>query len=154
MNSKNVGIELNFLRIRKHGLHISNLVLGCFSLSHCLFLYFDLKNFGKFKYFDENTVFGDSQLKVSKLNGMNVITADAYTLGEVDGAHADISTWNITRLDVELTKEATEELGLKKPLFGSVTVCLPISTVKNVGDVITLNKSLIDLKTLRECKVE
>jgi len=99
-------------------------------------------------------VFSDFDLKVSKLNGMNVITADAYTLGEVNGAHADLGTWNITRLDVELTKEATEELGLKKPLFGSVTVCLPIGTVKNVGDVITLNKSLLDLKTLRECKAE
>ena len=85
---------------------------------------------------------------------MSVITSDAYTLGEVDGAHADIGMWNITHLDVELTKEATAELGLKKPLLGSVTVCLPISTVTKVGDVITLNKSLLDLKTLRECKSE
>jgi sporulation protein YlmC with PRC-barrel domain len=91
-------------------------------------------------------------LKVSKLNGMNVITADAYTLGEVDGAHADINAWIITHLDVELTKEATEELGFKKPLLGSLTVCLPINTIKEVGDVITLNKSLIDLKDLKECK--
>ena len=64
-------------------------------------------------------------MKVSKLNGMSVITSDAYTLGEVGGAHADISTWTITHLDVELTKEVGEELGFKKPLLGSVTVfCL------------------------------
>lgn len=93
-------------------------------------------------------------MKVSKLNGMNVITADAYTLGEVDGAHADISTWDITHLDVELTKGATEELGFKKPLFGSVTVCLPIDAVRKVGDVITLNKSLLEFKSLKECKSE
>lgn len=91
-------------------------------------------------------------MKVSKLNGKSVITSDAYTLGEVDGAHADISEWNITHLDVELTKEAGEELGFKKPLFGSVTVCLPIDAVNNVGDVITLNKSLLELKKLKECK--
>jgi len=91
-------------------------------------------------------------LKVSKLNGMSVITSDAYTLGEVGGAHADISTWTITHLDVELTKEVGEELGFKKPLLGSVTVCLPINAVKKVGDVITLNKSLLDLKSIRECK--
>ena len=110
--------------------------------------------FRKFKYYYENIVFGDFELKISKLNGMAVITSDAYTLGEVDGAHADIGTWNITHLEVELTKEATEELGFKKPLLGSVRVCLPISAVKNVGDVITLNKSLLDLKTLKECKSE
>ena len=83
---------------------------------------------------------------------MNVITADAYTLGEVEGAHADISIWSITHLNVELTKEATEELGFKKPFLGSLTVCLPINTVKKVGDVITLNKPLMDLKNLKECK--
>jgi len=83
---------------------------------------------------------------------MSVITSDAYTLGEVGGAHADISTWTITHLDVELTKEVGEELGFKKPLLGSVTVCLPINAVKKVGDVITLNKSLLDLKSIRECK--
>jgi len=108
--------------------------------------------FRKFKYCLENIIFGDFGLKVSKLNGMSVITSDAYTLGEVGGAHADISTWTITHLDVELTKEVGEELGFKKPLLGSVTVCLPINAVKKVGDVITLNKSLLDLKSIRECK--
>ena len=107
-----------------------------------------------FKYHYENIVNGDFELKVSKLNGMNVITADAYTIGEVDGAHADISMWNITHLDVELTKEAVEQLGFKKPLLGSVTVCLPINSVKEVGNVITLNKSLLDLKNLKECRSE
>ena len=91
-------------------------------------------------------------MKISKLNGMNVITSDAYTLGEVDGAHADINTWNITHLDVELSKEATVELGFKKPFLGSLKVCLPINAVKKVGDVITLNNSLLELKNLKECK--
>jgi sporulation protein YlmC with PRC-barrel domain len=107
-----------------------------------------------FKYHYENIVLGDFELKVSKLNGMSVITSDAYTLGEVVGAHADIRMWNITHLDVELTKEATEDLGFKKPLLGSLTVCLPINTVKKVGDVITLNQSRMDLKNLEECKSE
>lgn len=85
---------------------------------------------------------------------MSVITADAYTLGEIDGAHADTNLWNITHLDVELTKEASAELGFKKPFLGSITVCLPISSIKNVGDVVTLNKSLLDLKNLKECMSE
>jgi sporulation protein YlmC with PRC-barrel domain len=85
---------------------------------------------------------------------MNVITSDAYTLGEVDGTHADITNWNITHLDVDLTKEATEELGFKKPFLGTLKVCLPINAVKKVGDLITLNKSLVDLKNLKECRTE
>jgi sporulation protein YlmC with PRC-barrel domain len=88
------------------------------------------------------------------MNGMKVITADAFTLGEVEGAHADTGTWQITNLDVELTKEATKELNFKKPMLGSLKVCLPITAVKKVGDVITLNKSLIEFKNLKECKAE
>ena len=88
------------------------------------------------------------------MNGMKVITADAFRLGEVDGAQVDTATWQITSLDVELTKEATKELNFKKPLFGSLTVCLPIAAVKQVGDVITLNKSLLEFKSLKECKAE
>jgi sporulation protein YlmC with PRC-barrel domain len=88
------------------------------------------------------------------MNGMNVITADAFTLGEVEGVHADIGTWRITNLDVALTKEATKELGFKKPMLGSLKICLPVVVVKKIGDVITLNKSLVELKNLKECKVE
>jgi sporulation protein YlmC with PRC-barrel domain len=107
-----------------------------------------------FIYHYENIVLVIFELKVSKLNGMSVITADAYTIGEVDGAHANVGEWNITHLDVELTKEAIDQLGFKKPLLGSVTVCLPINVVKEVGNVVTLNKSLPDLKNLKECKSE
>jgi sporulation protein YlmC with PRC-barrel domain len=93
-------------------------------------------------------------LKVSKMNGMKVITADAYILGEIEGTHADTDTWKITHLDVGLTKDATRELGLKKPILGSLSVCLPVSVVNEFGDVITLKQSLNEFKNLKECKVE
>ena len=101
-----------------------------------------------------NPILGVLKLKVSKMNGMKVITADAFTLGEVEGAHADTGTWQITHLDIGLTKEATRELGFKKPMLGSMSVCLPVTVVKKVGDVITLKQSLLEFKNLKECKVE
>jgi sporulation protein YlmC with PRC-barrel domain len=91
-------------------------------------------------------------MKVSKLNGTQVITADAYVLGEVDGAEVSPDEWNITHLDVNLYREATEELGFKKPFLGSMKVCLPVTIVKEFGDVITLNVPLQELKNLKECK--
>ena len=93
-------------------------------------------------------------MKTSKMNGLKVVTADARVLGEVEGTHTDTNTWKITHLEVSLTKEATNELGFKKPVFGSLSVCLPITTVKQFGDVIMLNKSLQELSDLGECKVE
>ena len=53
---------------------------------------------------------------------------------------------------MSLTDEATRELGFKKPFMGSVTVCVPVSIVQAVGDVITLNKGIKELKDLVEPK--
>jgi len=91
-------------------------------------------------------------MKVSKLNGMKVITANAYVLGEVDGAEVEPDKWKVTHLDVNLTNEATKELGFKKPFLGSVKICLPVAIIKEFGDVITLKNSLQELKNLKECK--
>jgi len=89
---------------------------------------------------------------VSKLMGKRVIGANAYLLGEVNGADVETEKWQVTHLHVSLTDEATRELGFKKPFMGSVTVCVPVSIVQAVGDVITLNKGIKELKDLVEPK--
>ncbi len=93
-------------------------------------------------------------MRVKNLNGLDVITTDAFNLGEVDGAEVDTGTWQVTHLVVELAKEGARELGLKKPVLGSISVCLPITAVNKVGHVVTLNQSVHDLKNLRECSAE
>ena len=93
-------------------------------------------------------------MKVKKLNGMKVITADAYTLGEIDGAHVNIDNWKISNLDIKLTRDASKELGLKKSRLMALTVCLPVTVIKNIGDVITLKQSIEEFKNLEECKID
>ncbi len=93
-------------------------------------------------------------MRVNHLNGLEVITVDAFNIGEVDGAEADTGTWQITHLVVELSKEVVKELGFKKPILGSVSVCLPVTTINKIGHVVTLNQSIHDLKNLKECKAE
>jgi len=89
---------------------------------------------------------------ISKLIGKKVIGANAYMLGEVTGADVDVEKWQITHLHVSLTEEATRELGFKKPFLGSVIVCLPINLIQATGDIISLNKSLKELKNVVEPK--
>ena len=73
-------------------------------------------------------------------------------LGEVTGADVDVEKWLITHLHVSLTEEATRELGFKKPFLGSVIVCLPINLIQATGDIISLNKSVKELKNVVEPK--
>jgi len=64
----------------------------------------------------------EKMVEVSKINGMKVITTDAFTIGEVSGAEVDTGLWQITHLHVALTNEITKELGFKKPFLGHLTV--------------------------------
>ena len=93
-------------------------------------------------------------MKVANLNGKRIITSEAQVLGEVEGVEIDISEWKVTGLHINLEKEIIGKFNFKKPLFGSVVVLLPITTVKAVGDVIALNKTIEELRYTREFKVE
>ena len=90
-------------------------------------------------------------VKVSEINGKKVITTDAFNVGKVSGAEMD-DQWKITHVYVDLTKDATNELGFKKPVLGHVTICLPVKQIQGLGDVITLSKTREGLKGIPECK--
>ena len=83
-------------------------------------------------------------MSIDKLSGKNVIGAGGYVLGEVKGAEVNTSTWQVTHLQVKLANKASEELGFKKR-FRSSTVCMPVSLVSAVGDVVTVGKALDEL---------
>ena len=91
---------------------------------------------------------------IDKLVGMKVITAKAYIFGEVNGAGVDVDNWRITHLHVKLTDKAAIDLGFKKR-FRSSTVCMPITLINEVGEVVTIDKSLEELSRIievTECK--
>jgi sporulation protein YlmC with PRC-barrel domain len=90
--------------------------------------------------------------RISKLNGKKVITLNAFAVGEIEEAEVNVGNWQVTHVYVSLTNEASKELGFKKPVLGTITICLPVSFIQAVGDVVTLNKSLPELKDTRECK--
>jgi len=89
--------------------------------------------------------------RVSEINGKKVITTDAFNVGKVSGAELD-DHWKITHVHVDLSKEATNELGFKKPVLGHITICLPVSLIQGLGDVITLSKSRDGLQGIPECR--
>ena len=91
-------------------------------------------------------------VSINELNGMNVVADDAFTIGEVVGAEVNTQNWHITHLQVKLSNEAAERFEYKKPIVGRVTALLPISVVKAVGDIISLDKSTIEIKGIIRLK--
>ena len=90
-------------------------------------------------------------VNVNILLGKNVVAEDARLVGAVTGVEVELMPkWEVTHLHVSLTEETTRELGYKKPFLGSIDVILPVSIVKAVGDLISLDKKIGDLKDLVE----
>lgn len=90
-------------------------------------------------------------VKVSEIDGNKVITTDGFNVGKVSGAEMN-DQWKITHVYVDLTKDATNELGFKKPVLGHITICLPVKLIQGFGDVITLSKTREGIKGIPECK--
>lgn len=88
-------------------------------------------------------------VSANTLIGKKVIGTAGYDLGQVKGFEMNTDTWNVTYLQVKLTSKAADELGFRKR-FGSSTVCMPVSLVNAIGDVITVNKSLNELSEHQE----
>jgi sporulation protein YlmC with PRC-barrel domain len=93
-------------------------------------------------------------INFEELIGLQVVTSGAHILGEVKGAKIDTATWTIKFLNVKLSGDAAESLGMKKR-FRSSMICLPVSMVQAVAHVVTISKSLEDLENsqeISECK--
>jgi sporulation protein YlmC with PRC-barrel domain len=88
-------------------------------------------------------------INFEKIVGLQVITSDAHTLGEVKGARVDTRTWTIGFLNVKLADNSAIRLGMKKR-FGSPTISIPVSMVEAVSENVTISKSLEQLEHAKE----
>lgn len=77
-----------------------------------------------------------------------MIAAGAVNLGTMSGIAFDPSTWDVTHIIIKLSEKSIETFGYQKRMLGGVAVRLPTVAVDAVADVVALNKSVDDLKTL------
>jgi sporulation protein YlmC with PRC-barrel domain len=91
-------------------------------------------------------------VEITRMFWKKAYTADAFLLGDIESAEVDMNSWQVTNFYVGLTDEATRRLGFRRPFLGKVVVCLPVSTVKTIEDTAVLNKTLAELRDLKECK--
>jgi len=93
-------------------------------------------------------------INFEEILGLQVVTSGARVIGEVKGAKIDTTTWMIKFLNVKLTGEAAESLGMKKR-FRSSKICIPVDMVQAVAHVVTISRSIEELESsqeITECK--
>ncbi len=93
-------------------------------------------------------------VSVNDLTGKKVVGVNGDAIGEVKDVEFDLTTWRITSLLLKLTEKAATELGYKKttgslgPIsmtHGSKSVFMPVELVSAIADVITINKTLLEI---------
>jgi len=91
-------------------------------------------------------------VEIGRLFWKKVVTADDFVIGEIESAELDMETWQLKSFYVSLNDEANKKMGFDRPYFGKIFVCLPVSTIKEVGDSAVLNKTFAELREIKECK--
>ena len=92
-------------------------------------------------------------INLDKLDGKELIDISGTVLGQVKGSRVSVKNWRVTHLKIKLSSQASEQLGFKKR-FGSASVCMPVSLISAVGDVITTDHTLSELRqtaSITEC---
>jgi hypothetical protein len=91
-------------------------------------------------------------VEITRLFWKKVYSSDNFLLGEVNSAELNESNWQIMNLYVVLTDEAVKKFGFKRPFLGRVIVCLPVTTVDNFRENVTLKNTIKELMNLKECR--
>jgi sporulation protein YlmC with PRC-barrel domain len=86
-----------------------------------------------------------------RIEGRKVVSSAGYHVGNLEGLDVDFDNWQVNGLEVGLTDLAARELGFKRPILSKVVVIVPSKVVSEIGNFITLDKSIEDLKSLVEC---
>jgi sporulation protein YlmC with PRC-barrel domain len=86
-----------------------------------------------------------------KLKGKKVMGAKGQTVGEVEALEVEPVNWQVTGLQVSLTKDSATELGFNKTFLNKTIVTIPTKIVSSVGNMIVLNEGIQDLKALVKC---
>lgn len=85
------------------------------------------------------------EIKFDEMTGKDVISQDGREVGKVDDLVLDHESWKVQALLIKLERELLEEFAMKRPMFGTQTVRLPVAFVSGVSDKVILQKKLDEL---------
>jgi sporulation protein YlmC with PRC-barrel domain len=87
-------------------------------------------------------------VKYGEILGKKVIDKKARLLGKVYEVEINVKDLKITNFYLDVDKDAVNDLGLKKPMIGSVKAIFPTEMVDAISDSIILNGIISELKNI------
>jgi sporulation protein YlmC with PRC-barrel domain len=72
------------------------------------------------------------------LRGRTVISAEGQVIGEVTALVFDSRAWRVESLQIKLSKEIADRLGVDRSVFRAGALEIPVRMVQAVGDTVVL----------------
>jgi sporulation protein YlmC with PRC-barrel domain len=77
--------------------------------------------------------------------GKSVIGQHGREIGRIIDVGVDIGTWRVLNVQVKLLRRVHQDLNLKRLLFRSQSITIPIAEISGVSDTVVLKSALEDL---------
>lgn len=89
-------------------------------------------------------------ISFSELEGRTVLGKGGREIGELAGIYIDVDNWKVTYIEVKVLKDVLEDMGMKRPVFGTQTIKVPISQISRTSDAILLEAELSEVSFSNE----
>jgi sporulation protein YlmC with PRC-barrel domain len=93
-------------------------------------------------------------VSADEVSGKKVVSVKGDEIGQIKDVQFNMNNWTVTHMVIKLSNRAAVSLGYKKTI-GSYNVCMPVNLISSVGDVVTINKTLLELiesAEIKECQ--
>jgi len=87
--------------------------------------------------------------KSSDILGKPVSNHEGHLIGSVEELFFD-TEWRVTDVQIKVDKQAAKQMGIRKPLFGSLLLLIETAKIKAVTDQVILDISMGDFKSYVE----
>ena len=86
-----------------------------------------------------------TSLSYNELKGRTILGKGGREIGELSGILIDADDWRVKSIDIKVHKDALEAMGMKRPMFGTQTITVPISQISRTSDAILLEAELSEV---------
>lgn len=72
--------------------------------------------------------------------GTTVIGQHGKVVGTISDVSVDVTSWQLSSLEIKLDREAVDALKLKHPWFGSQLITVPVAEISGASNIVVLEE--------------
>lgn len=84
-------------------------------------------------------------ISFNELKGRMIMGKGGREIGVLTGIDVDVDKWRVTNIEIKVNKDVLEAMGMKRPVFGTQTITVPISQISRTSDAILLETELSEV---------